>query len=141
MWKEIICKSKSEQKKQQGLERAERQRQLEIEKSELLSQLNNSSIIEFAGVPQNIVFEGRLPKDNGKSKYGSFTVYCSASRKCYHQVQGCSSAYIDKHMVEAYRTYRPCSKCCALSNDVPVWYISYIELSEKCKHVGINVKQ
>ena len=44
-------------------------------------------------------------------------------------------------MFEAYRTYRPCSKCCALSNDVPVWYISYIELSEKCKHVGINVKQ
>lgn len=37
MWKEIICKSKSEQKKQQGLERAERQRQLEIEKSDFLS--------------------------------------------------------------------------------------------------------
>lgn len=108
------------------------------ERASFIEKLQGQSIRQVAGVPAYISFVDGLPKDNGKAKYGSFTVYRSDKGKCYHDRMGCCSAHRPTHFFVAKRLLKPCSKCCINCRTVPSWYVRYNELEKQAKYYQIE---
>ena len=110
-------------------------------KEEFLKKLQGQSIRQAAGVPPYVSFVNGLPRDNNDAPYGSFTVYCSSSGKCYHDKIGCCSARRPVHYFNAEKKYRPCSKCCTKQRSVPQWYMKYNTLKSEAKHYKIDISE
>lgn len=131
----MSIRDKHKRKKREAEEKA----QFERQRNELLQQIAGRPLLIVAGVPREIYFsENGLPIDNNDKTYGSFTVYHSYSGKCYHEKQGCSSAYTAIHIISAKeRKLSPCAKCCKRQHDIPGWYNEYMTLVKKCKKYDI----
>lgn len=123
--------------------KAEKAAKKEEEKATFILNLDGKTIRQAAGVPNNIRYLNGLPVDNNNSQFGSFTVYRSKSGNCYHEQSGCCSAHIPMHIFNAKPRYKPCSKCVREQKYkyAPYWHSKYMELTRKCKELGLNPDQ
>lgn len=137
----LDVKERIQQKKRNTREEAKAKAEYETERNELIERIGNKSLREIAEVPHNIQFINSLPVDNNDSLFGSFTVYISASGNCYHTKKGCSSANKAMHILKARRKYKPCSRCCQRSYQVPQWYLQYADIRDKCEKYNVSYNE
>lgn len=127
---EAFQRKKEYEQKVRELEHALQNAKENAERDVYLKIYGGKSALECAGAPTDCyISPDGYPAQMGPKKYGNrFSVFVSASGKCYHSRKGCSNASIEVHYLQAKESGKvPCSICCPIPPDLS-WYEKYNDI-------------